>query len=93
MSRLKSWFPHFNKGGGGNYARPVTLLKKACNFFFNILLLKVFSCEFCEITKNTFSYRALLVAASVICKYLRLVTTSAKPIVTASQTKIDIVAL
>ena len=28
-------------------------------------LAQVFSCEFCEISKNTFSYRTPLVAASV----------------------------
>ena len=36
--------------------RPVTLLKKT--------LAQVFSCEFCEISKNTFFYRTPLVAAS-----------------------------
>ena len=36
--------------------RPVTLLKKT--------LAQVFSCEFCEISKNAFSYRTPLVAAS-----------------------------
>ena len=40
----------FNKVAG---LRPATLLKK-------------FSCEFCEIFKNTFSYRTALVAASSI---------------------------
>ena len=29
---------------------------------------KVFSCEFCRISKTTFSYRRLPVTASVICK-------------------------
>ena len=37
----------FNKVPG---MRPATLLKK--------ILAQVFSCEFCEISKNTFSYRA-----------------------------------
>ena len=36
---------------------PATLLKKET-------LAQVFSCEFCEISKNTFSYRTHLVAAS-----------------------------
>ena len=37
--------------------RPATLLKKET-------LAQVFSCEFCEISKNSFSYRTPLVAAS-----------------------------
>ena len=37
---------------------PATLLKKEA-------LAQVFSCEFCEISKNTFSYRTPRVAASV----------------------------
>ena len=36
----------------------------ACNSIKKEALAQVFSCEFCEIFKNTFSYRALLVAAS-----------------------------
>ena len=32
----------------------------------------MFSCEFCEILKNTFSYRILPVAVSAIASYLRL---------------------
>ena len=31
---------------------------------------QVFSCEFCEISKNTFSYRTSLVVASVVIKIL-----------------------
>ena len=37
---------------------PATLLKKEA-------LVQVFSCEFCEISKNTFLQRTPLVAASV----------------------------
>ena len=37
----------------------------ACNFIKKETLAQVFSCEFCEIFKNTFSYRTPLVAASV----------------------------
>ena len=39
--------------------RPATLLKKKN-------LEQVFSCEFCKISKNTFTYRAPVVTASVI---------------------------
>ena len=44
---------YFNKGAG-----------QACNFINIEILAQVFSCEFCEISKNTFSYRTPLVAAS-----------------------------
>ena len=36
----------------------------ACNFIKKETLTRVFSCEFCEITKNTFSERTRPVAAS-----------------------------
>ena len=49
--------------------RPATLLKKkllheACNFTKKENLALVFSCEFCKISENTFSYKIPLVAAS-----------------------------
>ena len=37
---------------------------KACNLIRKETLTQVFSCEFSEISKNTFSYRKPLVAAS-----------------------------
>ena len=37
---------------------------EACNFIKNEALVQVFSCEFCEIYKNTFYYRTPLVATS-----------------------------
>ena len=37
---------------------------EACNFIKKETLAHVFSCEFCEISKNIFSYRTTLVAAS-----------------------------
>ena len=39
---------------------------EACSFIKKEALAQVFSCEFCEIAKNTFSYRTPLVAASVM---------------------------
>ena len=36
----------------------------ACNFIKKETLAQVFSCEFCEISKNTFFYRTPLVTAS-----------------------------
>ena len=40
-----------------------SLKPEACNFVKKKTLSQVFSCEFCEISKNTFSYRTYLVAA------------------------------
>ena len=40
-------------------------LQTACNFIKKETLAKVFSYEFCEISKNTFCYRTPLLAASV----------------------------
>ena len=37
---------------------------EACYFVKKETLAQVFSCEFCEISKNTFSYRTSPVAAS-----------------------------
>ena len=39
-----------------------------CNFIKKETLLQVFSCEFCEISTNTFSYRTPLVSASTSSK-------------------------
>ena len=48
----------FNKVAG---LRPATLLKKR--------LAQLFSCEFCEISKNTFSHRTTPVIASKISNW------------------------
>ena len=40
-------------------------LPKACNFIKKEILAQVFSCEFCEISKNTFSTEHLRTTASV----------------------------
>ena len=37
-----------------------------CNFMKKETLAQVFSCEFCKISMNTFSYRTPLVAASIL---------------------------
>ena len=50
------------------YARVFFFTKKrsqACNFIRKETLAQVFSCEFYEISRNTFVYRTPLVAASV----------------------------
>ena len=41
------------------------LLEKACNFIKKETLAQVFSCEFCEISKNTFFTEHLWATASV----------------------------
>ena len=41
------------------------VIAKACNFITKETLPQVFSCEFCEISKNPFFRRIPLVAASV----------------------------
>ena len=42
---------------------------QACSFIKKEILAQVLSCEFCDIFKNTFSYRKPPVAASVMCQY------------------------
>ena len=43
------------------------ILPQDCNFIKNETLAQVFSCEFCEISQNTFFYRTPPVAASLLC--------------------------
>ena len=49
-------------------SRPEVFCKKGVlrNFIKKETLAQVFSCEFCEISKNTFFYRTPLVAASIV---------------------------
>ena len=47
-------------------------LQEACNFIKIETLAQVFSCEFCKISKNTFSYRTPQMAASVL--FLKVVS-------------------
>ena len=49
---------------------------QACNFFKKETLAQVFSCKFCEISKDTFSYRIPPLAASVLRKqgFLHLIS-------------------
>ena len=42
----------------------IKLQAETCSFIKKETLAQVFSCEFCEISKNTFSYRTPPVAAS-----------------------------
>ena len=43
----------------------IKLQASACNFIKKEALTQVFSCEFCEISKNTSSYRTPPLAASI----------------------------
>ena len=51
----------------------IKLQVQACNFIKKGTLAQVFSCEFCRISKNTFSYKTALVAASDMCQILATV--------------------
>ena len=51
----------YEKGVLRNFAKP-----EACNFIKKETLAQMFSCEFCQISKNTFSYRIAPVAAFVL---------------------------
>ena len=48
---------------------------QAFNFIEKETLAQVFSCEFCEISKNTFFYRTPPVAASELCLKLFIIMT------------------
>ena len=51
----------------------------ACSFIENeTLLVQMFYCEFCEISKNAFSYRAPPVAASVILRMSLILALTSK---------------
>ena len=62
---------YFAKLTGKHLCQSLFLIKlqaSTCNFIKKEALAQVFSCEFCEISKNTFSYRTPPVAASVLNK-------------------------
>ena len=46
----------------------IKLQTETCNFIKKETLAQVFSCEFCEISKNSFFHRTPLVAASIYFK-------------------------
>ena len=48
-----------------NFFVNIILTNESCNFIKKETQAQVFSCEFCEISKNVFFYRIPLVAASV----------------------------
>ena len=65
VSCKKDVLRNFTKLQESNCARVSFLMKlQACNFIKKENLAQVFSREFCEISKNTFFHRIVLVAAS-----------------------------
>ena len=69
---------HFAKFTGKHLCQSLFFNKVAgqANFIKKETLAQVFSCEFCEISKNTFSYRTPPVAASVFCRKEKYLCTS-----------------
>ena len=61
----KSVVRNFAKFTGKHLCQSLFFNKVACNFIKKETLTQVFCCEFCEISKNTFSYRTPLMAAFV----------------------------
>ena len=55
---------NFAKLLGNHLCQSLFFNKVACNFIKRETLAQVFSCEFCEISKNTYSYRTPPVATS-----------------------------
>ena len=53
-------------------SRPEVLFRKGVfrNFAIKETLAQMFSCEFCEISKNTCFYRTPPVAVSLVCQFL-----------------------
>ena len=64
---VKKVFLEISQNSQENTSARVSFLNKVagttCNFIKKETLAQVFSCKFCEISKNTFFYRAPLVAA------------------------------
>ena len=55
---------NFEKFTGKHLCQSLFLIKLACNFVMKEALAQVFSCEFCEISKNTFFTEHLWETAS-----------------------------
>ena len=62
----------------------IKLQAEACNFVKKETLAQVFSCEFCEISGNTFSYRIPPMAASFVFGIFRLNIGSIEAVLTES---------
>ena len=69
MYSVKKVFLEFGKFAGKSLCQGLCFDKvagQACSFIKIETLAQVFSCEFCEISKNTFSWRTPLVTTSLI---------------------------
>ena len=83
----KKVFLEFSQNSQENTCARVSFqikLQASGNFIKKETLAQVFSCEFCEISKNTFSYRTPPVAASVITVLILLLASCR-----ANQTAMD----
>ena len=60
----QQWFEVLRRIECKNYLEENKVKRKACNFIKKEALAQMFSCEFCEISKSTFSYITPLIAAS-----------------------------
>ena len=72
-------------------ARDSILIKcrpQACNFIKINTLAQVVSCEFCEISKNSFSTEHVWATASLHCYEVTLVKKFNKPLLQKSEIKI-----
>ena len=61
---------YYKKNAHSGAIQRRSVRKVACNFIKNESLAQVFSCEFCEISKNTFFYRTPPVADSAHWRFL-----------------------
>ena len=67
---IKKLFLEISENSRENtFARVSFLIELIFNFFKKEFLTQVFSCELCESSKNTFSYRTPPVAASVQARF------------------------
>ena len=67
---MKHWFTTRNIYPSRSTLNLKWLTASACNFIRKETLTQVFSCGFCEISKNTFFYRTPLVAVSAHGMYI-----------------------
>ena len=65
LRNRKAFFLGSKNLGTKDEIGPATVAALTCNFIKKETPAQVISCEFCEISKNTFSYRTPPVAASV----------------------------
>ena len=67
MCSVKKVLLEISQNSQENTCARVSFLIKACNFIKKETVTQVFSCKFCKISKNNFSCKAPLAAASEYC--------------------------